>query len=239
MLAGAIAGAGYFCGDDLIKPRAANPKGFYEDREVNRINERLLDPAIVGRPGPAYRPGTDPMTHGGQRWLAQLPVGTTVDQPGDLRPEIQQLCAHRPFCFKDPRFAYTLDAWRRCLEAEPVQLCVFREPGRTASSILVEATQPYLADLALERSAALSVWRLMYDHILTVQRHRGDWVFVHYDQVLDGSGLDRVEAALGTAVDRSFADPTLKRSSDSEQVPPETAATYDALCALAGCAPEP
>ena len=237
MLAGAIAGAGYFCGDDLIKAREANPKGFYEDRDVNRINERLLDPAILNRPGPPYRKGTDPITFGGQRWLAQLPVGTTVDLPDELRPEIERLCSRRPFCFKDPRFAYTLDAWRRCVDDEAVNLCVFREPGRTAASILVEAAQPYLADLALERSAALAVWQLMYDHILATRPSRGEWVFVHYDQVLDGSGLDRVEAALGTAVDRSFADPALKRSAGTDDVPAGTVATYAALCRLADYSP--
>ena len=237
LLAGAIAHAGYFCGDDLIAPREANPKGFFEDRLVNRLNEQLLDPVIRNRPGPPYRTGSDPMTGGSQRWLAQLPVGTEVPLIDELRPEIEALCAREPFCFKDPRFSYTLDAWRPCLRTEPVYLCVFREPGRTVTSILAEATQPYLADLELEPGAALAVWTLMYRHILETRRRQGEWVFVHYDQILDGSGLGRVEAALGTGVDRSFADPALKRSADRACLPPDAVRTYERLCELAGFVP--
>jgi len=234
LLAGAIAHAGYFCGDDLIAAREANPRGFFEDRLVNRLNEQILDPVILGRPGPPYRTGSDPMTYASQRWLAQLPVGIDVELADDLRPELEALCAREPFCFKDPRFSYTLPAWRQCLRSEPAYLCVFRQPGRTAASILVEATQPYLRDLELERSAALAVWTLMYRHILETHRSRGAWVFVHYDQILEGNGLERVEEALGTAVDRSFADPALNRSVDAEDVPAEALATYATLCRLAG-----
>ena len=139
-----------------------------------------------------------------------------------------------PFCFKDPRFSYTLDAWRRCVRDGAVYLCVFREPSRTAASILVEARQPYLADLDLDRDGALGVWTLMYRHILETHRGQGEWVFVHYDQIIDGSGLDRVEAALGTRVDRSFPEPMLKRSVDVGGVSAETARTYATLCDLAG-----
>lgn len=234
LLAGAIAGAGYFCGDDLIKPRAANPKGFFEDRHVNRLNEQLLHPVLTQRPESSYRPGSDPRTHPSQYWLAQLPVGTTIPLPDEVRAGIEALCARQPFCFKDPRFSYTLAAWQRCLTIEPVYLCVFREPGRTATSILREATEPYLADLGIDRTGAMAVWTLMYRHILETHRRHGDWIFVHYDQILDGTGLDRVETALGTSVDRAFADPTLKRSADTGPVPDDAARTYAALCALAG-----
>ena len=38
MLAGTLSAAGYYIGDCLIEANEANPKGFFEDYEVNAIN---------------------------------------------------------------------------------------------------------------------------------------------------------------------------------------------------------
>ena len=46
MVAGSLAKAGYFMGSSLIPARSANPKGFFEDVEVNMINESLLAPLV-------------------------------------------------------------------------------------------------------------------------------------------------------------------------------------------------
>jgi len=42
MLAGCLAKSGYFMGDNLYPAREANPKGFFEDPEINAINEMLI-----------------------------------------------------------------------------------------------------------------------------------------------------------------------------------------------------
>jgi Uncharacterized protein conserved in bacteria len=42
MVAGTLASAGYFIGDNLYPRLASNPKGFFEDPEINAINEDLL-----------------------------------------------------------------------------------------------------------------------------------------------------------------------------------------------------
>lgn len=236
LLAGAIARAGHHAGDDLVPPRAANPGGFFEDRAVNRVNEHLLGPVVRPRAAAGHRDGSDPELHSGQRWLAQVPVGTAVPLLAAQRPSIEALLARRPFCYKDPRFCYTLAAWQACLEEEPVYLCVFREPGRTAASMCREAQEPYLADVVLDRTGALAVWDLMYRHVLEVHSRRGAWLFVHYDQLLAGEGFDRVEALLGAPVDRTFADPALRRSPVGGDVGPAASRTYAALCARAGYA---
>ncbi|NIM13858.1 MAG: sulfotransferase family protein, partial [Candidatus Aminicenantes bacterium] len=40
MIAGILHKAGYFMGDNLYPPRSANPKGFFENWEINEINEK-------------------------------------------------------------------------------------------------------------------------------------------------------------------------------------------------------
>ncbi len=59
---------------------------------------------------------------------------------------------------------------------------------------------------------AIGIWTRMYQHILDSHRRGGKWLFVHYDQLLDGAANSRLEKALGIAIAERFADPRLKRS---------------------------
>jgi hypothetical protein len=221
LLAGTLRGAGYYVGECLIEANDANPKGFFEDYEVNAINEELLTPMT-----PTYSYGW--------RWLAAIPIGTPLPCQDAVNARIEAQTARAPFCFKDPRFCYTLPAWRPFLP-ETAFLCVFREPSRTANSILKECrTAPYLAGLRIDFARAVEIWRLMYRHVLDVHRQVGHWLFVHYDQLVTGVALARIEAMLGVSADRSFPDPALKRS--AREGPTDAAAlrVYRELCDLAG-----
>ena len=117
MVTGALASAGYSMGEGLHAPRAANPKGFFETREINGINEELLAPHLA----------TNPVLGEWQRWLGILPREARLDVPPRLAARIRQATARRPFCFKDPRFSFTLPAWRDALE-DTGFVCVFRDP---------------------------------------------------------------------------------------------------------------
>lgn len=234
MTAGVLAKAGYFMGDALWEPPPGNPKGIFEDRRINAINEAMLGPAVRSRPRVLGRWVGHDRPVEGQRWLARIPAITPVAATPELEREIRALTAREPYCFKDPRFCYTLGAWRPCLRPT-VFVCVFRDPGSTARSMLTEVeTQRYLRDLRLTRELALQVWTLMYGHVLETHRHRGEWLFLHYEQVLRPEGLDALAAFTGAEVDRSFPEPGLRHQRDAGPVPPETAETYALLCELAG-----
>jgi hypothetical protein len=223
LLAGILGQAGYYMGEHLIPPDEGNPRGYFEDDEVNAINEGLLEPVTPAR----FRSGQ------GWRWLAAVPVGTPVPCPPGLARRIAAQTARSPFCLKDPRFCYTLPAWRPFLP-DPVFLCAFREPARTAHSMLKECrAADYLAGFRLDFAGALEVWTLMYRHILEVHRHAGTWLFFHYDQLLSGAAFARLEAVLGVRADRQFPDPKLKRS----RTPGDVGAArevYAQLCQLSG-----
>ena len=233
MVAGTLAGAGYFMGETLWGATSANPKGFFEDREINAINEDLIAQVIPVRP-PIFgkwfyrdRPTTL------QRWLARVPLDTEIPCPSTLRERIDRQVAHRPFCFKDPRFCYTLPAWRPSV-GHAVFLCVFRHPAETAQSILKECARAgYLKSLAMSFERAVEVWTLMYRHVLR-QHHEGRWLFLHYRQVLTSEGLDKIGSFVDVEVDRDFPDRALRRSSGSRPVPLESADLYRRLCDIAG-----
>ncbi|MGH8128185.1 MAG: hypothetical protein ACRETC_07425 [Gammaproteobacteria bacterium] len=231
MLAGSLADAGYYMGGNLYRARKANPKGFFESLQINAINERLLKPLTPSRSTQwflriwrAWFPS--------ERWLAEVPVGTPIHAPSPrLVRRIRSQLERRPFAFKDPRFCYTLPAWRPYLPRDTAFLCIFREPGRTATSILKECATLY-PDIRLSEDEVYAIWLAMYGHILNHHRHQGDWLFMHYDQMLDGSAQPRIEALLGTHIDRHFADTGLQHAA-SRPTPAHTRDTYHVLCSLA------
>jgi hypothetical protein len=69
-----------------------------------------------------------------------------------------------------------------------------------------------------------------------LERHRGDgtWIFVHYEQLLDGSGLERLAGSVGAPLGPRIADPALYRSRPGAPVPAEAQRIYAELCAEAG-----
>ena len=220
MLAGTLSAAGYYIGDCLIEANEANPKGFFEDYEVNAINEELLTPLT-------------PRFEYGWRWLASVDVGTPIPSVSWLDDRMATLTSKSPFCFKDPRFCYTLPVWRPFLP-DTVFLCIFREPARTANSIVTECrTAKYLSGFPMDFQRAIEVWTLMYRHILTVHRHIGDWLFLHYDQLVNGAVIHTLEELLGVNVTRTFADVQLKRSPCEGNVSPMALDVYRELCTLA------
>jgi hypothetical protein len=243
MVAGTLAHAGYFMGENLHPARNANPKGFFEDVDVNAINEAILAEIVPGPPsypGPTwlrrwlrriFHPG---QPGHGQRWLARIPPGNHIPAPPGIEARIRRLTERQPFCFKDPRFCYTLPIWRPWL-AETRFICVFRHPAASAASMLTETQHaPKLAGLKMNYANCLQVWYLMYRHVLDLHRQTGEWLFIHYEQALTAPGLERIATFLEADVDGGFPDPGLQRSrANQAPLPPEIAATYQELTLLA------
>jgi len=234
MVAGCLAQSGYFMGDSLHVANESNPKGYFEDAAINHVNERLLAP-LVPRVPDSLRWLRRDLPRKRQRWLARLPLELTFAPQQEQIDMIHALTAHTPYCFKDPRFSYTLPVWRPYLAADTGFICVFRDPTSTARSILKEiASKPYLATIKLTFRQALDIWTRMYDHILTKHRHEGEWLFVHYDQVTSGTALDALRDFTGAHVDLSFPESGLRHQTPGrERIPKQTAALYADLCARA------
>lgn len=234
MTAGILAQSGYFQGNYVLnKGRINNPFGNFEDQEVNFINEQLLSQVI---PGPVMVNGV--LTHRDrpsdmQRWVGRVPVGTVIPPIMTYAENIKNLTSKQPFYFKDPRFSYTLPVWRPYLK-NTVYVCVFRNPHKTAQSILKQIVDaPYMNSMEMDFDMAMDVWVKMYSHILETHRHEGEWLFLHYDQALTDDGLDKLSAFTGASVNRDFPLKSLRRNYHDQPVPEEAAAIYAQLCELA------
>ena len=233
MVAGALSHAGYFMGEDMIKPTVSNPKGYYESTQVEAINEHLLMPIIPRRPRGLLGKLLRHRPKRFQLWLARVPVGRQIPCPEPFATRIQAAVKQQPFCFKDPRFCYTLPAWRPYLQ-NTVFICVFREPVVTADSILKNCRdEPYLKNLSMTFARAIKVWTLMYRHILEIHCKEGQWLFLHYNQVLEPQGLDNLERFVNAKIDRAFPDRTLQRTTSDRRVTAEAQKIYETLCSAA------
>jgi hypothetical protein len=232
MVAGTLYGAGYFMGENILPATSLNPKGYYESKDVEQINEALLSQIVPSRPrgflGNFFR---DRPTRN-LRWLARVPMGAKINYSPEITLEIEALTQKQPFCFKDPRFCYTLPVWRPVLK-DTVFLCIFRHPAATASSIMNLHDKNKLEGLAINFQQALMVWQLMYQHILQIHRHEGPWLFMHYDQVLQAEGLDKIESFIEGKIDRNFPDQSLKKSVVYKPVNSQVQEVYETLCKLA------
>lgn len=174
MVAGCLAGCGYYMGPQLHRATEGNPKGYFESRPINRINDAIIRGAVATRP-PIVGRWTHPKRLGRTHmWLAQLPVeGLDLKCGNDQLEKMKSLIEHQPFAFKDSRFSYTLPLWQPVL-GDAALVCVFRHPIATARSLLKETSRPRYAGLELDERIALDIYACMYEHILTVHRHRGD-----------------------------------------------------------------
>jgi hypothetical protein len=216
LTAGLLHRSGYYCGASLVQARDANPGGFYEDHLVNYVNERIMVervPYHSRAPSWLSRLLGRRTWRDGQLWLAAL------DEPVAWQPDtaarwiIEDLVAHRPFAYKDPRFSWTLNAWRPFLP-ECRFVCVFREPGATAASIAKDVrSEPYYDNLRMDAADALALWAAMYRQVLGFHcTDESRWIFVEYDDLVSRRALGPLGRFLGVAIDPGFIDPALNRS---------------------------
>lgn len=149
LVAGILAKDGYYIGTDYIRPTDSNPKGFFEGQEINDVNEKILEKIVATRSSFTTRflrrvpfleeivKNDRPIKGKGQLWLARVPLDAHVKSNSSINDQIRHQTARVPFCFKDPRFCYTLPVWRPFLDNHTtVFVCVFRDPGDTIKSIL-------------------------------------------------------------------------------------------------------
>lgn len=233
MVAGSMATAGYFMGDKLHRPRHSNPKGFFEDREINSINEDILAPIVPWRPPILRRWIRRDQPLQWQRWLARVPLSANINASSRIISRMHEVLNREPYCFKDPRFSFTLPAWRPFLK-NAGYICIFREPAITVASILKEcSSRSYLNSVSINSDQALEVWTLCYEHIFSNIMDESEWIFLHFDQILTGDGLDRLESFTGARADFSFPDPAFRRSRSEGPITPRAWRTYEQLCRLA------
>lgn len=228
MLAGLLASNGLDMGPDLHPASEWNPKGFFEDRSTTSLNERIMQPAVnefnrTHQMNRSLQPG--------EAWLVHFPLEYVPTVSPEIERDIAAQAATRPLYRKDPRFCFTLPVWRPYLGRKPLFLCIFRDPLRTAASVCRFGAAH---DLGMSTEQALDLWCDSYDIILQRHSRDGEWIFVHYAQVVSGDSTARIAAALGVRLEGGFAEDGMQSEPADVPMGARVAAVYEELCRRAG-----
>ncbi|MDP4285482.1 MAG: sulfotransferase domain-containing protein [Bacteroidota bacterium] len=219
MVTGALADSGYNLGDnsEYLGKNPANPKGFFEDYEVNTINEDILKLSLFNFPDKITLSLFPNFTFYRARWLARIPFFLPIRSNKIINERIKKVISKEPFCFKDPRFSYTLPIWLEFINRNTKLIIVYREPGKTAESIVRECLEtPVLNKLKMTEDKALKIWKSMYLHILANYQKSTDkesWFFLHYNQVFEKDKIHQLEEFIDAKINHAFAEKTISRSS--------------------------
>jgi hypothetical protein len=119
---------GVYLGNDFISPKPDNPTGYWEDRNIYEINERLL--AVFGLKWEEVALIDD------ARWDAPGVEALRTEAVAYLR---SQFVSHSLWGFKDPRTIRLLPFWRsvlRSLDVDECYLLVIRNPRSVANSLM-------------------------------------------------------------------------------------------------------
>jgi hypothetical protein len=119
---------GVYLGSDFLSPQPDNPTGYWEDRNIVEINERLL--AAFGLKW------EDVALIDDARWHDQAVESLLAEAVQYLR---SQFVSHPLWGFKDPRTIRLLPFWRSALhllEVDECYLVVIRNPRSVANSLM-------------------------------------------------------------------------------------------------------
>lgn len=239
LMAGVLSGAGYLRGENQMPADERNPHGYFESLDVNFINEEILKPIVRRMPIAIWRflqaRGWQGLTRGlfpmltpyGKRFLAHIPPDTAIPKPtAEHLERMRLMVSSQPFCLKDPRFSYTLNHWRG-LAPDSRMICMFRDPCVTAHS-MIRYPWPFTPDKALR------TWKSMYEYVLANHAAEGKWLFVHYEQLMNGERWNEIETFTNAPTNREFIDPEANRSQPVDcPRDAEVEGLYRRLCELA------
>lgn len=223
MLAGMLQQVGYQFGDNLYPPRQSNPKGFFENKRINEINNKILI---------EYKSiGITP--NRGQRWLSSIPPEIHItNYDKSVEKEILSITEKKPYCIKDPRICYTLPVWKK-FDNNNICICIFRNPAVTVKSILKECEDmEYLSDLKITKKIAYEIWFNMYSHIIK-NFYKYNINLVHYDKILNGEKQEKLSNLLETTLDYHFVEKKLNRTMSNELAPIKIINLYKKLLKMA------
>lgn len=223
MLTGCLFNTGYSIGGHGHHPNISNPKGYFETKEVNGINDQLLKSCK----NISYPNGVQ------TGWLSHKPLSEPIICNPKIRDRMVAVMEKRPFALKDPRFSYTLSVWRENLPVNTKFICIFRHPVAVINSMLNKCRVAYKQSITINETMCFKIWLNMYQHIIIQHAKIGEWLFLHYNQIMFENGLDNLDRFLNTKTDKDFIDQSLLRSMVTGDIPHKLKDMYKTLCNLA------
>ncbi len=203
MMTQALADAGFNVGEHLIPGSETNPNGFFEDIEVNRINDEIL--ADMACAAGAVRP---------PRSLWWLGAFAPTVEPRIVVSRAVGWIPPVPFVLKDPRFSHTYPAWKPLLGEHRVVVMVrpIAEVHESLSAMAQRDPEQFRG-FRLTPSVVSRMWTSTYDAIEAWADDRV--IYVADSSLRDRTALAPLSEFLGRAVDAPNIEARLRRSTPS------------------------
>lgn len=241
MVAGLFRKSGCFADQHLLPATISNPRGYFEDRRINSLNNRIIERALAWPGCNRLRRVIGPPAHIDRR---AFPIASpqrlpSRPLPASILAEMRLLVDGGAFLYKDPRFWVTLPYWRPVLPSGTRFVVVFREPEKVVDSYLRNAREVYDPPLRVSARWVCVAWSRNYSRLLRELLTDGEWVAVHYNQIADTSRLDLLADWIGAPVDEGFVDTGISRADGTQRrvvarKMRRTRTVYEALCKVAG-----
>ncbi|NCD40629.1 MAG: hypothetical protein EOL88_00905 [Bacteroidia bacterium] len=219
LVTGILNNSGYYSGNNLYPPRVeSNPTGFFENHEINGINETILA-HYDGVSKPWYKKTVKRYSSPfnpkyGQRWLALLSPSIKIESPSkEIEDRIKKLMHNKPFAYKDPRFVYTFDVWKNFLPSDTFVLVVFRDPFSTIQSMHKEInTAEYLTEFNTSYCQLEKIWLNNYSRLYKYSKiEKTNFLFFNYTNLIlnPEESILRLEEFVGTKLNTTLLEKSL------------------------------
>jgi hypothetical protein len=222
--------AGYHVYSSTYPLDEGNPLGYFEDLDVVVTNDAILAP-IYRSPWQRFSRAVNrkPNLMGTGSWL--LDIGPRRLGAINLRPahaaKFRQLFARIPFAYKDPRFSFTLRALAPVVPENTSYICVFRHPLQVVESTRTHASR---SGVIVRDAYCFATWEAHYLCLLEHFRELGgQWLFISYQQLIDGEAVSRIEEFLKIQLDRSLVKAQLNRAHAVGTLPGRVAKLFEKL----------
>lgn len=195
-VASVFAAAGCYCGpaSALLRPNWANPRGYFERREIVEFNDQILNAAGTTwfqplRPGSGYEPDAV------DRDRARVMLDGVIAEAWPL-----------PVVLKDPRIGLLLDLWMPLLAGRFAPVLVVRNPLEVAASLAARDGSPLPFALAAWELHMAEILRRLRDSRVTVAPYAAlttpavvERVVADATAVLEPGRRRRIDPAAGAA----------------------------------------
>lgn len=224
-------------GRNLIGEASFNRTGFYEERPVVDLNYAIMEGCgLRVSNGLVARVLRSLARLAGSDGVPDLPTkiasrAEVIAAAGPHQEAMRELAATvpTPGGWKDPSFAWTLEAWLPNLPEPPRLIVCLRGPEAVAQSAL----DVYgVADEA-RRQTLVKRWAAQYERLLDViGDNQLDACCVEYDQIVTNTTetVARLAEFVGQPLDPQYVEPSLRHH--SSEITPEFAEIYDRVKAL-------
>jgi hypothetical protein len=200
--------AGLAAGNDLIEPDEHNEEGYFEERELIRINDAILEAAGVGA------------------WFTTATRQQICDAASQHIDAMRELAGAATPVWKDPRLSWTLEPWLDVLPERPKIIVCLRSPAEVVASTL---TYYMLGGDEAER-AVTHVWRAQSERLLEIiDEYRLDAICVEYAvlQANPKRALGPLSRFVGATLDARAVRPDLQHH--AAPIPADLTALYERL----------